>query len=229
MNWRWFTAFFLSCLLHIGVWGSLSLRHSTEERTHSAPPLNLTLRLLDRADASAVHSPELAKVLTQKKENPDTANKKQKNQINRTPKVKKAEVKQKTPETQTKSLTQAKDAEIFNQVQGNEAFNGTYPKAGVPIETGVTANSGILDIKHLQVLRRVSPEYPAIARKRKEQGTVIVLISLNDGKVYDIQIEQSSGYPFLDDAALKAVQKWVFDHRGKQQARVPVTFKLESR
>lgn len=55
------------------------------------------------------------------------------------------------------------------------------------------------------------PEYPPMARRKGEQGRVLlqVLVSEN-GKVEKVQIDTGSGYSSLDQAALQAVSKWSF-------------------
>jgi periplasmic protein TonB len=85
---------------------------------------------------------------------------------------------------------------------------------------------------------KYSPEtpYPAVSRIRDEQGTVLVkvMISIN-GTVGDVQLEKSSGFSRLDDAALKAVRGWKFApaSRGSQAMAtwviVPVKFMLNGR
>lgn len=53
--------------------------------------------------------------------------------------------------------------------------------------------------------RIVRPDYPALSRRRKETGTVIVNLVVGlDGKVEGATIKQSSGYDRLDDAARNA-------------------------
>ncbi|MDP2716529.1 energy transducer TonB [Rheinheimera sp.] len=53
------------------------------------------------------------------------------------------------------------------------------------------------------------PHYPRLSRKLREQGTVVLeLTVLASGKVADVTVQQSSGYPRLDKAALSAVQHW---------------------
>ena len=77
------------------------------------------------------------------------------------------------------------------------------------------------------------PEYPARARRRHLQGTVILEVSVtNDGKVAQLRINESSGHKILDRAALKAVKGWLFEP-GRRGARrvamrvlVPVRFSL---
>jgi len=53
------------------------------------------------------------------------------------------------------------------------------------------------------------PRYPVESRRRKEQGTVELLLVLGtDGAVEAISIARSSGFPRLDDAALASVRRW---------------------
>ena len=60
-------------------------------------------------------------------------------------------------------------------------------------------------------LQNPAPEYPPLARRKGEQGRVLlqVLVSEN-GKAEKVQIDTSSGYSSLDQAALEAVRKWSF-------------------
>ena len=56
-----------------------------------------------------------------------------------------------------------------------------------------------------------APLYPKISRKRKEQGTVLLLLLVSKlGQVESIQIKRSSGFSRLDQAALQAVKQWRF-------------------
>lgn len=60
-------------------------------------------------------------------------------------------------------------------------------------------------------MHNLAPVYPKLSRKRKEQGTVMLLLLVNSqGQVAEIKIKQSSGYERLDQAALQAVKKWQF-------------------
>ena len=60
-----------------------------------------------------------------------------------------------------------------------------------------------------QGLNNKAPLYPQLSRKKKEQGTVLLLILVKaDGTVGDIQLKSSSGYPRLDQAAKQAVKRW---------------------
>lgn len=78
------------------------------------------------------------------------------------------------------------------------------------------------------------PEYPRIARRKGYQGTVIleVLVDQN-GRVEDLRIFQSSGYPSLDDAASASVFKWAFLPGMRENkpvdmwVKIPVRFQLQ--
>ena len=78
------------------------------------------------------------------------------------------------------------------------------------------------------------PEYPRLARRRGMEG-VVLLTALIDisGHVQGLEIITSSGHNILDQAALKAVQHWLF-HPGiidnklhEMWVNVPVRFRLQ--
>lgn len=53
------------------------------------------------------------------------------------------------------------------------------------------------------------PNYPVESRRKKEQGTVELLLVLGiDGRVETISVARSSGFARLDEAALNAVRRW---------------------
>jgi len=79
-----------------------------------------------------------------------------------------------------------------------------------------------------------TPKYPRIARIRGYQGNVLldVLVGKN-GRVHDLRIQKSSGYPILDRAAISTVKHWLFEPgmtgEGKVDmwVRVPIRFELK--
>ena len=84
-------------------------------------------------------------------------------------------------------------------------------------------------------LRNRSPTYPERARRKRHEGTVLLMVEVGaSGKPGKIAIHKSSGYLELDTAAKKAVQSWLFTPAlsdGKPVSStvlVPINFKLRS-
>jgi protein TonB len=93
---------------------------------------------------------------------------------------------------------------------------------------------GTLQMAYPRYQLNAPPAYPGLARKRGQEGTVILQILVDkDGMVDDLNIDVSSNFPLLDRAAVSAVWKWSFEpgRRGEERVqmwvRVPVTFKLK--
>jgi len=93
---------------------------------------------------------------------------------------------------------------------------------------------GTLQMAYPRYQLNIPPAYPGLARKRSQEGTVILQVLVNEkGRVDDLEIKTSSSYRLLDRAAVSAVRKWNFEpgRRGDEKipmwVRVPVTFKLK--
>lgn len=82
--------------------------------------------------------------------------------------------------------------------------------------------------EHLKKLDDAGQFYPAEAIARGEQGEVLVLMLLNEqGKVSAARVEQGSGYPLLDAAALRAVRSLSsLPADAPRQVVQPVRFRL---
>ncbi len=83
-------------------------------------------------------------------------------------------------------------------------------------------------------LHNPHPEYPSISRRMGEEGQVLLHIQVSaDGRPSNIQIKKSSGFPRLDDAARKTVERWRFvpAKRGSEaiasEVDVPIKFSLQ--
>ncbi len=73
------------------------------------------------------------------------------------------------------------------------------------------------------------PDYPATARRRRQEGVVLLEALLTpDGRVRSVELQRSSGFPLLDQAALKAVAGWEFvvPTGPSWRVEVPVRFQL---
>ncbi|MCA1926758.1 MAG: energy transducer TonB, partial [Thiobacillus sp.] len=85
-------------------------------------------------------------------------------------------------------------------------------------------------------LNNPKPPYPALSKRLGEQGVVRLNILVNpDGSVARLEIASSSGYPRLDEIAVKTVQSsWKFEparQAGKPVPAwviVPIEFTLRS-
>ncbi len=81
------------------------------------------------------------------------------------------------------------------------------PPAAAPVFSGPsTVQAGDLSA---QMMSGKAPRYPIESRRKREQGTVTLLLTLGvDGRVSTISISKSSGFSRLDDAARDAVRNW---------------------
>jgi protein TonB len=77
------------------------------------------------------------------------------------------------------------------------------------------------------------PHYPAVARRRGQEGLVVILVQVRaDGRVESASVATSCGHVLLDRAALEAVTAWRF-HPGQrsglaeaQPLEIPIRFRL---
>jgi len=83
-------------------------------------------------------------------------------------------------------------------------------------------------------LNNPAPSYPLAARRMGMQGRVVLNVEvLASGVCGQINIQQSSGFPILDNAALKTVKSWRFlpasraGHAVDKWFMIPVHFSLK--
>ena len=116
-------------------------------------------------------------------------------------------------------------------------------RPSTPSDTGVTAGvtatarnvaATTSPVFNAGYLRNPPPTYPLVARRNGEQGTVILRVRVTrDGVPASVDIEKTSRFSHLDDAALEAVRTWRFvpARQNGQPVEawvlVPVVFKLE--
>lgn len=82
-------------------------------------------------------------------------------------------------------------------------------------------------------LTNPKPAYPPEARRRKQQGLVVLNVFITgEGRPQRVEVAQSSGYALLDEAALTAIKQWQFTPARVgnmaviSQVEVPVRFRL---
>jgi protein TonB len=78
------------------------------------------------------------------------------------------------------------------------------------------------------------PDYPLEARRAGQEGVVILTVQVTArGRVANVQVSRSSGFPLLDTAALQAVRRWTFEPARilgvptDTRVEVPVRFRLK--
>ena len=109
------------------------------------------------------------------------------------------------------------------------------PRQATPraASTASTAASGVLAGSQPLARSNPRPAYPAQARRERQEGTVIVRVLVGtDGRPQEVTLAQTSGYPLLDEAALRGVRRWTFTPAKaggraiSAEVQVPVRFNL---
>ena len=82
-------------------------------------------------------------------------------------------------------------------------------------------------------LSNPKPEYPEEAKEMRQQGVVVVSVEVGvDGHSNDVSVSRSSGFPQLDQAAVRGVRRWIFEPARaagqpvSSHVEVPVRFSL---
>jgi protein TonB len=83
-------------------------------------------------------------------------------------------------------------------------------------------------------LSNPKPDYPEEAKRLHEEGVVLldVLVDAN-GRAGEVSVSSSSGFAVLDNAAVQAVRRWIFEPARtggvavSSRVKVPVRFSLE--
>ena len=108
------------------------------------------------------------------------------------------------------------------------------PEVDVPVDTTVappdaTPNDAISDA-NLQVTRRVEPNYPPASRRAGEQGTAVFSVLVDaSGHPQDVKVQSSSGFARLDQSAMEAIRRWMFNPavRGSQNVAAWTSVRLK--
>lgn len=111
------------------------------------------------------------------------------------------------------------------------------PQATAPVAVAVAAPAAAPSVEPprygMAYLNNPAPTYPVMSRRGREQGRVLLRVSVSAaGTVDAIEIQESSGFQRLDDAALATVRRWRFlpARAGTEavpgKALVPINFEL---
>ncbi|MDO4204020.1 MAG: TonB family protein [Selenomonadaceae bacterium] len=143
-------------------------------------------------------------------------------------------------ETKPQDNTAQSRPDSTAQKNGNGQGSGSGDGAGDGDKAGNGSGSAI-DGNAIQtpavapsILRAVQPDYPPSARRRGVEGTAYLRILLDKAGVPEsVEIMESAGDVYLDEAAAEAVEEWRFspglDGQGRPvrcYVQVPVAFRL---
>lgn len=97
----------------------------------------------------------------------------------------------------------------------------------VEADAGAISGSGIFELVEVdsvpQAIVQMRPFYPAHARRRRIEGEVTVLFTVNaEGRTGDIRVVASAPDDLFSEAATRAVGRWRFTPAMKDGAAVPV-------
>lgn len=107
---------------------------------------------------------------------------------------------------------------------------------GSSLEPGQDATTTRAEIgvrAHPTYKKSPEPDYPLSARRRGQQGTVVLTVRVAaNGHALEVKVKHSSGYASLDEAAIHAVHDWEFEparvnaRNVESDIGVPVQFRL---
>jgi len=126
------------------------------------------------------------------------------------------------------------NGQTSSAISSNGASNNTGESNGNATTGSEPRKSS--GVSRPSILRKVDPDYPESARQAAVEGTVIVKIRiLKNGRPGNISISRTSGYGELDNAAIAAVQQWIFvpakdRDSGEElisEVTIPVAFRLQ--
>ncbi len=103
----------------------------------------------------------------------------------------------------------------------------TPPKIAGNDEVTTQAQGGAITEAKPDYLKNPAPAYPLSARRRGQEGTVLLVAAIDqNGSAVKVDIEESSGYAVLDEAARKSVRLWRFKPARLGSVSVPSTVRV---
>lgn len=103
-----------------------------------------------------------------------------------------------------------------------------------PVQTARDPNSKATYPAVLPERPLAQPVYPPYAKRFDQEGTVMLDVFVTDaGRIGEVRLNRSSGWPLLDNAAMEGAREWILkpgEQGGKpicSWASVPIVFKLE--
>ncbi len=217
----WFIALTLSITAHVAF---VLLMPVVTAKPDIKPIMRVRLAMVEKKSAPA-QPPIREEVPAEKKVLPkeDTVPQKQPQKKAEPAKAVKTAL-AKAPLQEVQAIAETADSEAGTSVI---ATNEAVPTDNLPDSPPQARPERVVELNTLEVVKKVLPDYSSFSRKRKEEGTVKIIATVTDGRVVSAEVESSSGYPRLDESALRAVRQWLFKNKGTVRVRVPVVFRLK--
>lgn len=124
---------------------------------------------------------------------------------------------------------------ILNLAEGPGAIStASDPDVASPVTTEVAERPPVIVPPQIPPGGLSAPAYPSQEIRMGHTGTVMIsVLILADGRVGEVRLDRSSGYPRLDEAAIAHARRWQFTPGTRDGApaamwrQMPVTFRLE--
>lgn len=134
-----------------------------------------------------------------------------------------------TPPTSLTPVASIVEAEVRSQAPA-PIGDGTSALPGTEV---TTASGRPTALAQPNYLRNQEPEYPLAARRRGQQGVVLLEVTVSPaGRATAVTVKETSGFELLDRAALRAVAEYEFEPARlgatavASKIEVPIRFKL---
>ena len=146
-----------------------------------------------------------------------------------------------TPQKKMQEQQQNAPVRVFVALPNAPNVNFSVPTIGILANSGALASAPPLNplAAPAQVVtlgstgaggERPEPPYPPLAMQSSEQGTIVLLLgSDEDGNITSINVKESSGFPFLDQATVLFIKThWHLPtNTGKRLFQTSITYKLQ--
>ena len=102
---------------------------------------------------------------------------------------------------------------------------GVVPPSGSGSVEASQARAVALEVSALDILRKVDPAYPPMARAAHLQGTVVLQMTI-DARGVPTEVQVLAGPPAFREEALRAARQWRFEPARVNGQAVPASFRL---
>lgn len=137
---------------------------------------------------------------------------------------------------QNSSQDQPTPAQVHSSVPSDHHNINTNDQVAPQVAGVVATSSSTVMLLARPLASNPQPVYPRAAQRRGIEGKVLLGVEVSAlGLPLNVNVQQSSGHPMLDEAALQAVRQWKFQparHGSmdvRSQVQIPVVFRLQGR